>query len=104
MLKKMEIEPIEPNVIRVVLEGNLYVEEATELRENLLKQIDGGIHSIYLELYDLDYIDSSGLGVLIAIHKRCIQKGGSVKIKGLKGKIKELFELTRLTKVFEIEY
>lgn len=104
MLKKMEITSIEPNVIKVVLGGNLYVEEATELRETLIQEIERGAHSINLDLSGLDYIDSSGLGVLIAIHKRCMQKSGSVKIKGLKGNIKELFELTRLTKVFEIEY
>lgn len=104
MLKKMEITTIEPDFIKVVLAGNLYVEEATELRENLLQQIDRGVHSIHFELNGLEYIDSSGLGVLIAIHKRCVQKGGSVKLKGLKGNIKELFELTRLTKVFDIEY
>lgn len=104
MLKKMEITAIEPNLSQVILGGNLYVEEATELRETLIQEIDRGVHSINLDLSGLDYIDSSGLGVLIAIHKRCMQKGGSVKIKGLKGNIRELFELTRLTKVFEIEY
>lgn len=102
MLDKMEIVELERNVIQVVLAGNLHVEEATELRETLIEQIDSGVHSIRLDLSELSYIDSSGLGVLIAIHKRCTQKNGSVKIKGLKGNIKELFELTRLTKVFEI--
>lgn len=102
MLDKMEIIPLERNVIQVVLAGNLYVEEATELRETLIEQIDLGVHSIRLDLSSLSYIDSSGLGVLIAIQKRCTQKKGFVKIKGLQGNIKELFELTRLTKVFEI--
>lgn len=103
MLKQMEIISIETNTIQVVLAGNLYVEEATELRETFIQEIDRGIHNIHLNLSDLEYIDSSGLGVFIAIQKRCMQKGGSVKVKGLKGNIKELFELTRLTKVFEIE-
>lgn len=99
----MEITTIEPGTIRVSLAGNLYVEEATELRENLIQQIENGVKNIVMEFGGLEYIDSSGLGVLIAIHKRCVQKGGTVKIKGLKGNIKELFELTRLTKVFDIE-
>lgn len=102
MLDKMEIAPLDRNVIQVVLAGNLYVEQATELREKVIEQIDLGVHSIHLDLSKLSYIDSSGLGVLIAIHNRCTQKKGFVKIKGLQGNIKELFELTRLTKVFEI--
>lgn len=102
-MKNIEVAPIDRNMIRVQLVGNLYVEEATELRERLLHQIDIGIHAILIEMNELEYIDSSGLGVLIAIHKRCLQKGGSVKIKGIRGNVKELFELTRLNKVFEIE-
>lgn len=102
-MENMEIAVIDRHMIRVQLVGSLYVEEATELRERLLQQIDNGVHTILIEMNELDYIDSSGLGVLIAIHKRCIQKGGSLKIKGIRGNVKELFELTRLNKVFEIE-
>ncbi|MDZ5474090.1 STAS domain-containing protein [Bacillus sp. 31A1R] len=103
MLKKIEITELEPHLIKVRLVGDLYVEEATEIRERLLKQIDQGVQSMTVDVSELNYIDSSGLGVLIAIHKRCTSKGGFVKIKGIKGNIKELFELTRLDRVFEIE-
>ncbi|WNS75415.1 STAS domain-containing protein [Bacillus sp. DTU_2020_1000418_1_SI_GHA_SEK_038] len=103
MIKKMEISATQPNMIKVELEGNLYVEGATELRERLLQQIDKGVHTMEFDMNGLNYIDSSGLGVLIAIHKRCVQKGGALKIFGVKGNIKELFELTRLNKVFDLE-
>ncbi|MFE8695884.1 STAS domain-containing protein [Cytobacillus sp. FJAT-53684] len=103
MINNIEISATHPNQIKVVLEGDLYVEEATELRERLLQQIAKGVKNIDIVISGLNYIDSSGLGVLIAIQKRCIQKGGSVKIHGLRGNIKELFELTRLNKVFDIE-
>ncbi|KOP84021.1 anti-anti-sigma factor [Cytobacillus solani] len=99
----MEISSTTPTRIKVVLEGDLYVEEAAELRERLLRQLDKGIHTMDIEIGGLNYIDSSGLGVLIALHKRCTQKGGALTIKGVRGKIKELFELTRLNKVFDME-
>lgn len=103
MMKNMEISSTTPTRIKVVLEGDLYVEEAAELRERLLRQLDKGIHTMDIEIGGLNYIDSSGLGVLIALHKRCTQKGGALTIKGIRGKIKELFELTRLNKVFDME-
>ena len=62
-----------------------------------------GHKTFIIDLGGVDYIDSSGLGTLVAIHKRALQNGGSVVIKGLHGLVKDLFELTRLDKVFEIQ-
>ena len=83
--------------------GSLYVEEAAVLRQKPLMHIDKGYNHFVVNLSNVDYIDSSGLGVLVAIHKRSLQHGGSVAITGLKGTVKELFELTRLNKVFEVK-
>lgn len=86
----------------VSLHGSLYVEEAAVLRQKLLMHIDKGYSQFLVDLTNVDYIDSSGLGVLVAIHKRSLQHGGNVAVTGLKGTVKELFELTRLNKVFEV--
>lgn len=89
--------------VMVSLTGSLYVEEAAALREKLLEYIQAGRRNFAIDLKSVDYIDSSGLGVLVAIQKRALQSGGKVVIKGLQGTVKELFEMTRLTKVFEIQ-
>lgn len=91
------------NRILLALTGNIYVEEATIVREQLLEYLQEDYKYFVLDVNNLHYIDSSGLGVLVAIHKRALQNGGKVIIKGLQGSVKELFELTRLTNVFEIE-
>lgn len=88
--------------VNVRLTGEVYVQEATILREQLIQQVEKGLKRFVIDLSGVNYIDSSGLGVLVAIQKRAVQNGGSVTIKGLKGNVKELFELTRLTKVFTI--
>ena len=88
--------------VLVVLSGSIYVEEAAQIRESLIGYIDSGHKTFIVDLGNVDYIDSSGLGTLVAIQKRALQNGGSVIIKGMKGLVKDLFELTRLTKVFEI--
>lgn len=88
--------------VKVSLSGSMYVEEAAVLRERLLDYADKGYKLFFIDMSGVDYIDSSGLGVLVAIHKRAVQKGGEVELHGLRGVVKELFELTRLTKVFTI--
>ena len=98
---KQEIS-VDRDQVEVKLTGSLYVEDAVILRENLLSYVERGYRHYTIDLAQVDYIDSSGLGVLVAIQKRALQLGGGTKIKGLKGVVKEVFELTRLTKVFEI--
>lgn len=89
-------------VVHVKLTGSIYVETASIMREKLLHQLDKGYKDFVIDFEHVDYIDSSGLGVLISIQKRSLQSGGDIVIKNLKGNVKELFELTRLVKVFKI--
>ena len=91
------------NHVVVNLSGSIYVEEAAQIRESLIGYIEKGHKTFVVDLGNVDYIDSSGLGTLVAIQKRALQNGGSVIIKNQKGLVKDLFELTRLTKVFEIQ-
>ena len=93
---------VTPKQLQVVLSGSIYVEEAKAIRESLIGYIDRGHQSISMDLSKVDYIDGTGLGTLVSINKRAMEKGGNVKIKGLQGIVKDLFELTRLNKVFEI--
>ncbi|MFE8700612.1 STAS domain-containing protein [Cytobacillus sp. FJAT-54145] len=99
---KKEIS-VQDNQVIVRLSDSIYVEEASTLRDSVLSYIDKGYSNFLLDLTNLRYIDSSGLGVLIAIQKRTAQQNGTLVIKGLNGAVKELFELTRLTQVFDIQ-
>lgn len=89
--------------VKITLRGKIYVDEATIIREKLFPYMDKGYKQFVFNLCDVDYIDSSGLGVLVALQKRAHLHGGGVVIQGLKGDVKEQFELTRLTNVFEIQ-
>lgn len=89
--------------IIMTINGSVYVEGAALIREQLVDYLDKGYKYFVINMGNVDYIDSSGLGVLVGIQKRAIKNGGSVRIKDIKGLVKELFELTRLIKVFETE-
>lgn len=95
------INVIDSKVV-VKLHGSLYVDEAAILRDKLMAYVQEGYTDFIMDMTNVDYIDSSGLGVLVAIHKRVLQEGGKVAIQGVQGTVKDLFELTRLTKVFAI--
>ena len=91
------------NHVQVNLSGSMYVAEAAILRENLIDHIAKGRKNFIIDLGAVDYIDSSGLGTLLHIRKQTLQNGGSVIIKGLQGLVKELFEMTRVSNLFEIQ-
>jgi anti-sigma B factor antagonist len=100
----MEINTIINNgQVIVDLSGSMYVEEAAILREKLIVFMESGHKEFIIKLNRVDYIDSSGLGVLVAIQKRALQIKGGVTLVGANGLVKELFELTRLNKVFAMQ-
>lgn len=93
---------IENGKVVVTLTGSMYVEEAAVLREKLITLMESGQKQFVIKLNHVEYIDSSGLGVLVAIQKRALQMQGGVTLVGANGLVKELFELTRLNKVFSM--
>lgn len=93
---------VDKKEVVVDLEGKIYVEDAALLREKLIDLISEGQRRFVFNMQKATYIDSSGLGVLVAIHKRALEMGGGIVVHGLQGAVKELFVMTRLNKVFDI--
>ncbi|PZD97640.1 anti-sigma factor antagonist [Paenibacillus sambharensis] len=88
--------------IKVSAAGRMYAEQAADFRRLMLEKLDAGLIYIELDLSRLTYMDSAGLGVLISLNKKVAGVDGSLRLTGLTGEIKNLFELTRLHQVFEI--
>jgi anti-sigma B factor antagonist len=91
------------NQVKVVLIGKIFAHDAGILREELLEAIERGATDISMDLTQLAYIDSSGLGVLVTVHKRTGEKNGRVVFTGVQGMAAKLLERTRLDKVLTIE-
>lgn len=90
------------DTLDVDLSGKMYAEQAAELRLGILNEIERGRHHLRFHMSRLSYIDSAGLGVLVSIYKRVMKNGGTMRLQGLKGEVKEIFELTRLDTIFDI--
>ena len=91
------------NRIHIILQGTIYVEDAKEMTEKLVALIESGQTRLLIDLSLVEYIDSSGLGMLIRIQKIAVRNDGNVVLKGVQGLVRELFEMTRLTALFHIQ-
>lgn len=90
-------------LVSVTLGGRLQKEDAQLLRQDLLEYMDRGCSNYRIDMSKLEYIDSSGLGVLLALHKITARDGGNLVLAGMRGTVDELFEVTRLKKIFRTE-
>jgi anti-sigma B factor antagonist len=82
---------------RIVLgEGSVGVRD---LVRNLIK---GGNKKILLNLRDVDYIDSSGLGELVSAFTSVRSQGGELKLLNLTKRVRALLQITKLLTVFDI--
>ena len=69
----------------------------------MIEKIETGHHHLTMNLAGVTYIDSSGLGVLVTLHKMTQEKNGSLTLIGVQGMVKELLQRTRLDKVLHLE-
>jgi len=91
------------NVQILDLKGRLTVgEETSTLREKLQKMAADGASKVILNLQEVDYIDSTGLGCLVMCYNTLKKAGGSMKLLHLSKRNVELLVLTKLTTVFEM--
>lgn len=74
---------------------------ATEFKSRLLELIDKGDEKIVINLSEVDFIDSSGLGVLVLVLRK-LGPEGKIRLCKVNDSVKSIFELTRLNEVFNI--
>ncbi len=89
-------------VIIVDTSGKLTLGEGTStLRTKIRELVEGGSRRIVLNMADVTYMDSSGLGELIAAHTTVTTAGGEMKLLNLAKRVHDLLKLTKLYTVFE---
>ena len=87
----------------VALNGRIILgEESTALREKLKSLIAAGNKKIVLNMAEVTYIDSSGLGALVAAHLSAKTAGASIRLCNLGQKFHEVLQMTKLLTVFDV--
>ena len=77
-------------------------EESNAMREQIKGMLAAGQKKIVLNLNDVTYIDSAGLGALVAAHHSARTQGASLKLAHLGSKFQEILQVTKLLTVFEV--
>lgn len=72
-----------------------------KLRETIREVLSRGDKKIVLNLGDVSYIDSSGLGELVSSYTTASNQGGKVKLLNLQKKVQDLLQITKLYTVFD---
>lgn len=90
-----EVTVVDLNGKITIGEGDVVLREAVEgvLKEDRKK--------ILLNLAKISYMDSAGIGELVACYKRAREKGGELKLLNPSGKVFDLLQLTKLEEIFE---
>lgn len=90
------------NVTILDIDGNLRIGEGSIVLQKAIRhQLQEGQTQILLNLARVDYIDSSGLGELVAGHVAVGKRGGQIKLLHLTLRVRELMTITKLLTVFD---
>lgn len=86
----------------VVREERIDAHNSDQLKAEMNRLFEGGTKDLLVDLKEVRFIDSSGLGVLVSGFKNASTRQGSIKLCSLQNQVKSMFELTRLHRVFDI--
>jgi len=79
----------------------VFGEESSLLREEVKKALQDS-KRIVLNLGEISYIDSGGLGTLVALHTTALSAGATIKLANLTRRVGDLLQVTKLLTVFDV--
>lgn len=90
------------NIIKISLIGEIDLFRSQMIKDMINKNIADGITNIIIDLEDVRYIDSTGIGSLIYCRSTIKQKGGKLILLNIKDSVERVFRLTKLDSLFTI--
>jgi anti-sigma B factor antagonist len=98
----LQVDDSKPPYTVLVVKGEVDVYSAPRLREKLVELVSEGHRQIVADLEGVDFLDSTGLGVLVGGLKRLRSHEGELTLVCTQPRILKVFEITGLTTVFKI--
>jgi len=99
---KLETRSVAKGASIIDIEGEIDVYTAPQLKQQMLDLLDKGATHIVVNLSEVEYLDSTALGVLIGGLKRLRERNGALDIICPNPRIRRIFEITGLDKIFDI--
>jgi anti-sigma B factor antagonist len=87
----------------IFVAGDLDFHTAPDLRKEILTLFNEGVNRLVLDVSQLDFIDSSGLSVIIAGFKRFKERGGELILRSLTDRTRRVLEVSGLNNVLSFE-
>jgi anti-sigma B factor antagonist len=86
----------------LAVSGEIDVYTAPKLREQIVQLVDEGRYHLVVDMEQVEFLDSTGLGVLVGGLKRVRAHDGSLQLVCTQDRILKIFRITGLTKVFPV--
>lgn len=83
--------------------GEVDAYTAPQLRDKLLPLLEKENEYVVVHLSDVNYMDSTGLGIFVAGLKTCNYSGSHLRLEGMTPRVKRLFEVTGLMDIMDVE-
>ena len=91
------------NELLVKVAGEIDAYTAPKLKETLHPSAEVDNQNITVDLSDVTYMDSTGLGVFVGLFKTVSARGGQLKLVGLSDRLQRLFDITGLGDIMNID-
>ena len=90
------------NIATVHLDGEIDMEVSDKARNTILPLIEAG-HEVHLNLSKVEYMDSSGISVLIESHQKALEKNSKVIIKDVSKSVLKVIMMAKLEQILNLE-
>ncbi|HHV72354.1 MAG TPA: STAS domain-containing protein [Clostridia bacterium] len=85
-------------------EGEIDVYTSSQLKEKINALLDNGVKELVIDLSNVSYIDSTGLGIFIGTLRNLKERGGRMELLSPTPRVKKVLNITGLDRVFDIKY
>jgi anti-sigma B factor antagonist len=100
-MSSLDMTPGDRATIRC--EGDLDIVTAEEVKQRLATAVESSAGIVTLDLRDVGFVDSSGLGALVAVHHYARANGANLVVRSAPDHVRNLFSLTRLDDLLTVE-
>jgi anti-sigma B factor antagonist len=87
---------------RISISGDLDANSSVQADEAFQKLLSDGVHKVHIDMSDLNYISSAGIGVFLSHQDEVQQKGGLIVFSGMNPRVQNVFQLLGLNAIFTI--
>lgn len=98
----MKISALQDGRDGVAISGEVDIYSINEFKEPIRALIEAGKKTLYLDFSDMEYIDSTGIGVLIELRQQSMAGDQEIILVNPKRSINKLFSMTGVDKIFQI--